>query len=131
MTLLIGASDLQVLRFNAEISADNPSQIELKWATKDENAFQGFVVKRKMSYEVNFQEISLVSPTTGQMSGSEKHYIFIDKNVYKSTAESEPVVYALYIKQTNGQLVMAAQADVNITTTAVRRTWGSIKAMFQ
>ncbi|MDX1546474.1 MAG: hypothetical protein R3247_05780, partial [Rhodothermales bacterium] len=59
----------------------------------------------------------------------QKEYRFVDDQVYKSAAEE--LDYRLDAVFSNGLRQQVASKKLNYTPTAIRRTWGSIKAMFQ
>ncbi len=56
-------------------------------------------------------------------------YMFRDSQVFKSG--SEKLDYQLEAVYMNGVREVLRTESVNYTSTAVRRTWGSLKAMFQ
>lgn len=56
-------------------------------------------------------------------------YMFRDTQVFKSG--SEKLDYQLEAVYMNGVREVLRTQSVNYTSTAVRRTWGSLKAMFQ
>jgi hypothetical protein len=58
-----------------------------------------------------------------------KPYSFRDDQVYKSAADQ--LDYRLEVVYENGLREVLVTKSLNYTTTAIRRTWGSIKAMFQ
>ena len=61
--------------------------------------------------------------------GAGKPYLYRDDQVYKAGADQ--LDYRLEAVFENGLREVVRSASVNYTSTAVRRTWGSIKAMFQ
>lgn len=61
--------------------------------------------------------------------GIDKPYLYRDDQVFKSS--SELVDYRLEVVYVDGVREQLARDQVNYTSTAIRRTWGSIKAMFQ
>jgi hypothetical protein len=56
-------------------------------------------------------------------------YEYRDEGVYKMAGEA--LEYELSYINSSNEEVLLAKLPVNYTSTAVRRTWGSIKAMFQ
>lgn len=130
MLLFIGAGQVTVSEFNASIPVNAKNQIVLKWVTTLEEGVDHYELKRKMINDSDFKSLATVN-TSNTLTNSNKVYNYIDKSVFKTTAGTEPVVYALYAVFTDGQIKYIGQTEVNYTTTAIRRTWGSIKAMFQ
>jgi hypothetical protein len=126
----IAATEVVLVRFNATVQSAGVSEIQLNWVVSMENDVDFYTVKRKMSYQNEFQDLAEIQLSEGTDNLDGKVYLYTDKNVFKNSATAEPVIYALYANK-NGSSKFVAQVDVNYTTTAVRRTWGSIKAMFQ
>lgn len=61
--------------------------------------------------------------------GPQKAYAFRDTQVFKSG--SDKLDYRLEVVYTNGIREVLRSQSLNYTSTATRRTWGSLKAMFQ
>lgn len=128
LTTLSVAQQPRVNEFKGSPMPSDESIIQLHWVVEAESQVILYEIQRKLLRDADFKKITEVSVGQGSTTG---RYEFSDNTVFKTTASSEPVVYNLYAKMQNGDLLFLAQAEVNFTTTAVRRTWGSIKAMFQ
>lgn len=128
--LFTAASEIVLVRFNAQVQASVTTEIMLSWVVSKEEQVDYYIVKRKMSHQNEFQDIATVQLSNGRDELDGRFYEFTDRNVFKQSSTSEPVIYSLYAFS-NGSARYVSQVDVNYTTTAVRRTWGSIKAMFQ
>jgi hypothetical protein len=124
------ATDVLLVRFNAVVQSSPTNEIQVSWVVSKEDDVDFYTVKRKMSHQDQFQDLAQIQLSEGAEELDGKTYTFFDRNVYKNTTEAEPVIYALYANKM-GTSKFLAQVDVNYTTTTVRRTWGSIKAMFQ
>lgn len=124
------ATDVLLVRFNAVVQSSPTNEIQVSWVVSKEDDVDFYTVKRKMSHQDQFQDLAQIQLNEGAEELDGKTYTFFDRNVYKNTTEAEPVIYALYANKM-GISKFLAQVDVNYTTTTVRRTWGSIKAMFQ
>lgn len=122
------AQQPRVSEFKGSSLPSDESVIQLQWVVESESQVILYELHRKLLRDSDFKKITEVSVGQGVSAG---RYEYSDNTVFKTTASSEPVVYNLYAKMQNGDLLFLAQAEVNFTTTAVRRTWGSIKAMFQ
>lgn len=96
----------------------------LAWKADMENDVRVYELYRKTSYTGTFVKVHEILG-----HGVGKEYKYLDTQVYKST--SEEVDYRLDVVYTNGLRQQLAEKRLNYTPTAVRRTWGSIKAMFQ
>jgi Icc-related predicted phosphoesterase len=97
--------------------------VRLEWKTGEENNLQKFVIERK-SPQTNFAEIGIINPT-----GSNSFYSFTDKNAYKST--DLLFNYRLKIVDNSNQVSYSHEVPVSHSVSGVKRTWGSIKAMFR
>lgn len=129
LLFLLTGSTVIVQEFTAKIPDTSQNEIHLKWIVEESSGVMHYALKRKMVRDSDFVLINTVQPS---MSGSNpKEYSYIDKNVFRNNSSTEPVIYELYVSYTNGYQDFIGQAEVNYSSTAVRRTWGSIKAMFQ
>lgn len=99
-----------------------------------------FVVTWKMDVEEDVREYELLRKTTmsndqfvkvftTRPHGTGKNYLFRDTQVYKSG--SEQLDYRLDAVYSSGVREIITTKSINYTSTAVRRTWGSLKALFQ
>ncbi len=122
--LLVSAfvGDSVTLRyFNAELAGNG---IEVSWETDKEEAVRTYELFRKTSFATDFAVIESVDP-----HGTGSVYRVLDDEVYKVGAEQ--IDYRLEVVFTSGVRQRLAEKKVNYTPTAIRRSWGSIKAMFQ
>ena len=127
--IFVGAGQVQISKFKAQVSQKNSHEILVKWTVNSEAGVSQYRLERKMVQNNNFKPLAKITVSTSYPPT--KTYQYIDKSVFKTTAGTEPVVYALYVDYNNGVEEYKGQAEVNYATTAIRRTWGSIKAMFQ
>lgn len=97
--------------------------IRLEWKTREEINLQHFKIERKTP-QSPFVEIATVQP-----KGSNSTYTYVDQSVYKPT--DLIFVYRLKIVDTNGQSAYSNEVSVSHNVSGVKRTWGSIKAMFR
>lgn len=97
----------------------------IKWQMETEDEVRGYELTRRTPYSnqqfVKVQELSA--------HGTGIPYQFRDDQVYKSA--SDQLDYRLEVVYENGLREVVLTQSVNYTSTAIRRTWGSIKAMFQ
>ena len=96
----------------------------IAWKAQTEEDVRSYELFRKTLHATEFTSIQVL-----HAHGVGKEYQFNDDQVYK--AASEQVDYRLEAIFTNGLRQHVAERKVNYTPTAIRRTWGSIKAMFQ
>ncbi len=127
--VMMAANTAIVTQFLADIPNADKNEIELEWTVQEESNLLHYEIKRKMLRDSDFMVIANIEATPPQ--AGPKTYSYKDRNVFRNSDNSEPVVYELNAVFTNGDRMFIGQAEVNYTSTAVRRTWGSIKAMFQ
>jgi len=97
--------------------------IRLEWKTREEVNLQNFKIERKTP-QSTFAEITTVQP-----KGSNSYYSYLDQTTYKIT--DMVFIYRLKIVDTNGQASYSNEVTVSHNVSGVKRTWGSIKAMFR
>lgn len=98
--------------------------IIVEWKTGEESAsLSKFVVERKTPNN-GFIEIGTVTP-----KGSNSFYTFVDNNIFKGN--DYIFTYRLKIVDNNSQVTYSTEVSVSHSISGVKRTWGSIKAMFR
>ena len=118
------ASSFLVVRlryFNTEYDA---GVITVTWETESESDVKMYELYRRSGQSDEFSKIAELS-----VHGINVPYIVRDDKVYKTS--SAIVDYRLEVVLTNGLRQRIAERKVNYTPTAIPRSWGSIKAMFQ
>jgi len=107
--------------FHASSDADN---IKLEWQSLQESNLQKYVIERKTPQSA-FIEIDQVAP-----KGDNSYYTYIDQNAYK--ANDIVFIYRLKMVDNDGTVTYIDQTTtVSHSISGVKRTWGSIKAMFR
>ncbi|MCJ7553624.1 MAG: hypothetical protein MUO34_07045 [Ignavibacteriaceae bacterium] len=106
--------------FNARSENED---IRLEWRTSEETNLAKFVIERKTP-QSTFAEIQTIEP-----KGSNSVYVYYDRNAYKSN--DLLFIYRLKIVDINGIISVSAETTVSHNVSGVKRTWGSIKAMFR
>ena len=108
--------------FNGRSDGDN---IVLEWKTRSESNLQRYEIQRKAGRDGEFATLTTVSP-----KGSNSLYSYIDRSAYKSTESI--YVYRLKIVETSGSPASYSnEITISHSVSSVKRTWGSIKAMFR
>jgi len=97
--------------------------IRLEWKTGQENNLDHFAIERRTP-QSSYMEIATIEP-----KGSNSIYYYIDQSAYKTT--DIIFVYRLKIVDNDNQLSYSSEVTVSHNVSGVRRTWGSIKAMFR
>ncbi len=97
--------------------------VRLEWKTTFETNLANFVVQRKTP-DTQFTDLATINPT-----GSNSVYSFVDQGAYKMT---NPIfVYRLKIVDQDGSYTYSGEETASPNISGVKRTWGSIKAMFR
>ncbi len=105
--------------------ATEGNDLVVTWQANREDGVQRYELRRRTpASKGRYVLIAQVAP-----QGAGKPYRYVDRQVYKQPADE--VAYQLWVIFTDGTARQLAEQAVNYTPTAVRRTWGSIKAMFQ
>ena len=107
------------------IAYSNGSDIVVRWTSIDETGVQQFDVLRRAGTTGDFTVVSSVE----QLKGNNSTYEYIDKSVFKVTSG----IYQYKIRVINGQSPSPETELVTVShvSSAAKRTWGSIKAMFR
>ena len=106
-----------------DVERDN-NVFVITWETEMEEEVRQFEIFRKTGFDADF-----VSIGSSSGHGANQEYKLIDDQVYKTN--SDFIDYRLEVVYNNGVRQRLAEKKVNSTSTAIRRSWGSIKAMFQ
>jgi len=115
---LLGGVFLEFI--NAKNENDN---VRIEWRTSDEKNVKEFVVERK-TYQGEFNALESVKPL-----GSNSYYSFLDQNAYKVT--DVIFIYRVKIVDVDNSVSYTKEVSVSHSISGVKRTWGSIKAMFR
>ncbi len=97
--------------------------VKLEWKTGEESNLKNFVIERKT------QQSSYVDLTTLQAKGDNSFYSYVDESVYKSS--DYVFTYRLRIVDQDQRISYSSEVSVSPSISGVKRTWGSIKAMFR
>ena len=116
---LTHVSGFKALRFAVELDEGVPV---VEWAAESEDDLDYYEV------EVSAESGAGTRVVEVEPLGARHPYVFRDDDLYKG---AEVVQYTLYAVLDDGGRQLVGSQQVAYTPTAVRRTWGSIKAMFQ
>jgi len=106
--------------FNAKSEGGD---IVLEWQTTQETNLKEFIVQRR-TLDSKFIDLTKVNP-----KGSNSLYTYRDESAYKTTDAF--FIYRLKIVNTDGNNSYSAEVSVSHNISSVKRTWGSIKALFR
>ena len=123
LSLSIGATGSSVQLKHFEIEQDG-RVFEVRWESTAEVDARTYELFRKTGYAADF-----VLVQSSAAHGAGKEYVVRDDHVYKTALDQ--IDYRLDVIFNDGIRQRLAEKKVNYTPTAIRRSWGSIKAMFQ
>ena len=106
--------------FHVRSEGDN---VVVEWKTSLETNLDKFVVERRSPQGV-FIELETIAP-----KGSNSFYKYTDKGAYKTT--DLLFIYRLKIVDSDNSFTYSSEASISLSVSGVKRTWGSIKAMFR
>ena len=116
---LVHVVDFRALRFDVLLDEGVPV---VEWAAASEDGLDYYEVEASAEVGARTRVVEI------EPQGAEHPYVFRDEDLYKG---GEVVRYTLYAVLDDGGKQIVGSKQVAYTPTAVRRTWGSIKAMFQ
>lgn len=123
MTVLAAFTSARITLFEVQREAND---LIITWQAEEEDGVREYELNRLTPYSNNTWTRIKSMPA----HGAGKLYRHRDDQVYKNA--SEMVDYRLDVVYQDGTRTVGVRtASINYTSTAVRRTWGSIKAMFQ
>jgi hypothetical protein len=104
------------------VSSDD-NNITLNWQTAQEINLKEYSVERRSSTGP-FTEIAKISA-----KGNNSVYSYVDENAFKTT--NSLYVYRLKIIDNDNSYTYSQEVAVSHSTTDIKRTWGSVKALFR
>ena len=99
------------------------STVTLSWVTDDETNIVRFEIERRVGTSGDFGYIASVSPKGPSL------YEFVDHSAFK--VMSTLYQYRIKIVFTDNSAAYVGPVTVSHSVSGVKRTWGSIKAMFR
>ena len=107
--------------FQARSDGDN---VKLEWKTGDESNINHYAIERRTP-QTQGVEIATIPP-----KGSNSYYTYEDQSIYKT--KDVIFIYRLKIVNSdNSNPSYSSEVSVSPNISGVKRTWGSIKAMFR
>ena len=115
----------QSVRIGEQRVEQREARVVVTWRTEVEVGVQGYeVLRRSAATGGEYRRLGSVAA-----HGAGRGYEFVDDDLYKNTSSMADYQVIAVLASGVRQTLFAAQ--VNYTTTGLRRTWGSLKAMFQ
>ena len=122
--LIVGTLSAIVIK-DRPTAQSNGSAVVIRWTTVDETGVQKFEILRRSGVSGDFSMIGTVS----QLKGNNSAYEFTDSDVFKSSGGFYQYKIRVIDVQNNASETEAV--SVSHVSSAAKRTWGSIKAMFR
>lgn len=129
LAILVSIVSISVLYAGAKIAEpgvtarSNAGNVYVTWQTLEETNLKHFVVERKTK-EGGFMQLGEVLPE------SDKYYEYIDETAYKTAGTL--YIYRVAIIDNNGTITYSNEVPVlHDNISSVKKTWGSIKALFR
>lgn len=107
----------------------NLNEIIASWNVSSLDGIVQFELERKMN-NGNWSVIHRREITPVDLTSGKKDFTYEDRDVYKSSETAAIAEYKLRVIHSD-RTTRELHAQVQYNTSAVRRTWGSIKSMFQ
>ena len=103
----------------------NGIAVIIRWMSEDESHVASFEIERRAGVNSQFFLLAAVTP-----NGSNSSYEYVDESAFRVGAESV-YAYRLRVVYEDGSSEYSDEVTVVHAVSSVRRTWGSIKAMFR
>lgn len=126
LTLLVGSTGMYagVIKDGTLQARSDGNNVTIQWGTTEEVSLKEFVVERQAGYEGGFVAIGSVAP-----KGSNSFYEFVDQTAFKAVASVYQ--YRIKIVLQDESFTYSKVVIVSHNVSSVKRTWGSLKAMFR
>jgi len=118
--LVLAVAGTVVEYFTAQSQSDN---VVIRWKTTDETGVQKFIIERSTNQSGEFLKLAEIAP-----KGNNSIYEYVDASAFKQT--DNIYFYRLRVVTNNGSFYVGP-ITVFHRVSSVKRTWGSIKAMFR
>jgi hypothetical protein len=112
------------IKDNSLSGSSNGSSITIRWISADESGVVRFDIERRTGLTMPFSYLVGLQP-----KGSNSTYEFVDETAFRTTETLYQ--YTVKVVYADGSTVDYGPITVSHKTSDVRRTWGSIKAMFR
>jgi hypothetical protein len=124
LALLAATAAADVIRTGTLQATSDGMDVTVRWVTEDESAVALFEIERRGGMDGEFVSIGHLDPKGPSL------YEFVDHSAFMKTGAIYQ--YRIKVSFSNGQAAYYSNPlTVSHTVSGVRRTWGSIKAMFR
>jgi hypothetical protein len=113
-----------IIRDGSLEARSDGNDVTIQWGTTEESLMQDFVIERQASGQTEWIALDpVVAP-----KGNNSFYEFVDQTAFKTTASVYQ--YRIRIVAQDGTTYSKVMV-VSHNVSSVKRTWGSLKAMFR
>ncbi|MFH0988829.1 MAG: hypothetical protein V1799_02305 [bacterium] len=112
-------------RLSASYKEQN-GRVEIGWRSVDESDVASYEIWRASVRDDFFRIVGTLDHQN--LKGNGKDYVFYDEGVFKTTNAFK---YKVRIVLQNGSTFDSPVVTTSVVSSTVKRTWGSIKAMFR
>ena len=124
LTLCVALAYAGATITNGSLSAwSDGNYVHIAWSTSEESGVTRFEIDRKGSGDAGYVAIGSVAPNPNRT------YEFIDYSAFKTSASVYE--YQITVVSTDGRWTDPVVLRVSHNVSSVKRTWGSLKAMFR
>jgi hypothetical protein len=121
---VVATASADVIRQGTLQATSDGMDVTVRWMTEDEAAVAVFEVERRGGTDGEFMSIGHLDPKGPSL------YEFVDHSAFMKTGAIYQ--YRIKVSFSNGQAAYYTNPlTISHTVSGVRRTWGSIKAMFR
>lgn len=122
--MFVTAAMAGVIREGTLQARSDGSNVTIQWGTTDESNIREFAVERRSGTVGEFTVIAVIGK-----KGTNSFYEYIDRSAFKSTG----TIYQYRIKSVSvsGTAEYSTVLTISHNVSSVKRTWGSLKAMFR
>lgn len=100
------------------------NNVVIQWGSTDESTVKEFGIERRPATGSDFVLIANVT-----VKGSNSYYEFVDQTAFKTTGSVYQ--YRIRVVDITSGLIYTEPISVSHNVSGVKRTWGSLKAMFR
>lgn len=119
-----GSSSVFDVKLDRQDAVPDGTSFVITWESRVEVDLDRYVLEKRTVFSPGYTTMTTVEP-----KGAGYEYSYRDTEVYKGA--EEVIEYRIKALSPTAQEIVFEPLQVTYTPTAVRRTWGSIKAMFQ
>ncbi|HLX12997.1 MAG TPA: hypothetical protein VKS81_09295 [Bacteroidota bacterium] len=114
-----------IIRQDSFQAASNSVNITLHWITDDETNVSHFEIDRSLGPDPSFTWLANVSTKGPSL------YEYVDNTAFKKVTTVYQYEIKIIFNDPNTNPIIVGPVSVTHSVSGVRRTWGSIKAMFR